>query len=284
MKITVLAADTAINNKFKTDKQHSFFIHTGDRNFLYGFGESDAFLTNMEKCGIHSDVVDTAFLESPTIPKGGGLGRFFVTNRRATIYVRLNAFDNFYKKGFLGYKEIGTDKALAKKKRIIRCKNYFLSPDERFATLSYENKSGAEDGIFQKVDGAYVPDDCSGDMYLLVPEVKITAKVRGRAIEEKSWVLFVGQARVGFMTVVEHVEKLLSRSLGGKLRAVVGGLNLTDGKGKLREAEIEKVKEYLKEKDILVFTGGSTGKAFDILKAELGDKIDKYAVGQEIEL
>ena len=207
MKITVMAGEKAGNKGLKTDKEPSYLIRTGDRTLLYGFGTGKTVAENVEKTGVPCDFIDTAFLPRATVGKKSGLGAFLNANRRANVYARVNAFDGHFAKGLFGYKSAGADNIFARYRRILRCKNYFLSPDGQFLLFSSAAQTDGGTGFFGK-DGAgkYVPDDFSHELYLIVAE-------------KKKCVLFCGECRTGLSAVLGEAQRLASRHFGGKIAA-----------------------------------------------------------------
>lgn len=278
MKITVLSANQSVVKGIKTGKGQSLFIQVENHNFLFDFGADKTFLKNMQTLGISPELVDTAFLSCGNAEHGGGLLPFLTENRRAVIYARVNAFDGHYKKTFFGMKEITPDKKLHTKRRILRCKNYFISKDNRFVTFSLtdsaQTPSPANAAYFVKdKEGNFIPDDFSHEMYLLVRL-------------DKRWALFCGDAHAGVVRIVEQAQKLIQRNLGGSLFCVIGGFNLPQNKGMPPLDEyIDGVAAALSGVDVTYYTGHSTSEyAFNRLKSVLGDKLHAYAVGDVIEV
>lgn len=278
MKVTILSAVRA-QKGFEKGQGLSVMIRTGDRCLLYGFGGDDAALHNMEKLHISADGADTGFLASALPCDAGGLVPFMTANRRAALYVRLNALDDRWKKGLLGYKKISPDDRLRKVRRVVRCKNYFVDKDETFLTFSLSSADaspvpGAPKNFVRGEDGAKTEDDFTHEMYLLV---------RG---ENKSWTLFCGQAYAGLGAIVRHAARLIERNFGGALACVVSGIALPAQRDK---GEAEK---YVADAAQAIADAGATlyagipekeKAAADRFAAALGARFCTVAAGDVLE-
>lgn len=278
MKVTILSAVRA-QKGFEKGQGLSVMIRTGDRCLLYGFGGDDAALHNMEKLHISADGADTGFLASALPCDAGGLVPFMTANRRAALYVRLNALDDRWKKGLLGYKKISPDDRLRKVRRVVRCKNYFVDKDETFLTFSLSSADaspvpGAPKYFVRGEDGAKTEDDFTHEMYLLV---------RG---ENKSWTLFCGQAYAGLGAIVRHAARLIERNFGGALACVVSGIALPAQRDK---GEAEK---YVADAAQAIADAGATlyagipekeKAAADRFAAALGARFCTVAAGDVLE-
>ncbi|MBQ9081339.1 MAG: MBL fold metallo-hydrolase [Clostridia bacterium] len=278
MKITVISANQSSVKGVKKEKGQSLFIQSENHNFLFNFGAGTTFLKNMQTLGVSCDAIDTAILSCGNTLYSGGLLPFFTQNRHAAIYARVNAFDARYQKTLFGMKNVAPDARLSAKRRILRCKNYFLSKDGSFATFSLS--AGAEPlspanatYFFKNENGNFVPDNFSHEMYLLV-----------RA--DKRWALFCGDAHAGIERIVEAAQDLVLNSLGGRLAWVIGGFNLTLPSGKpVPEQYIDGVATALADRGIWYYTGHSTHpRAYTRLISVLGDSVAFYAAGDVIEL
>lgn len=277
MKIIVVTAARAAKKGIKKDKAQSLLIQVENHNFLYGFSSGKTALKNLQRLGVSSDVIDAAFLPCGEKGESGGLKPFLYTNFRAVAYARLNAFAPRFKKGAFGLKETSPDQSLYKNRRIHRCKNYFLSADNSFATFSLTDgdrvfglPSGHGGYFIKDESGELLPDDFSHEMYLLVRE-------------GKKWALFCGEARAGLVNILRCAKRIVEKNLGGSLGCVVGGFSL--GKKQIgADDAIRKIAEYLQNEDLRVYTGHSTDEyAFSLLQSALGEKISRYAAGDVIE-
>ncbi len=278
MKVTILSAVKA-QKEFEKGQGLSVLIRTGDRCFLYGFGGDDAVLRNMEKLQISADVADTAFLASALPCDAGGLVPFMAANRRAALYVRLNALDDRWKKGLLGYKKISPDDRLRKVRRVVRCKNYFADKDEIFLTFSLSAADaspvpGAPQHFIRSEDGTKTEDDFTHEMYLLV---------RG---ENKSWTLFCGQAYAGLGAIVRHAAGLIERNFGGTLACVVSGVALPAQRDKTAaEKYVDDAAQAIAEAGATLYAGISEKEknAADRFSSVLGARFCTVAAGDVLE-
>ena len=276
MKVTILSAAEA-RKGFARGKGLSALIRTGDRWLLYGFGGDDAALRNMEKVHLSADIVDTAFLASALPGESGGMLAFMTANRRAALYVRVNALDDRWKKGLLGYKKISPDDRLRKVRRVVRCKNYFAEKDETFLAFSLAAGEsspvpGAPVYFIRGEDGGRVPDDFTHEMYLLV---------RG---ENKRWALFCGAACAGFAPAVRRAASLVSRNFGGTLSCVVSGLQLPRG-GSAAEGYADDAAAAVSEAGAVLSAGlpPRDAKVGERLASALGARFCPFAAGDVLE-
>ena len=96
MKITVLMENTAAREELSAAHGLSLYIETPKHRILMDMGPNDDYLENAEKLGIDLTQVDLAILSHGHYDHGGGLKAFCALNDQAKIYVRENAFGNYW--------------------------------------------------------------------------------------------------------------------------------------------------------------------------------------------
>lgn len=120
MKITVLAENTALNNNFGCEHGLSLFIEFNNTKILFDMGQSDLFINNALKLGIDLSKVDFAIVSHGHYDHGGGLTHFLEINPTANVYIRKEAFGDYYN---ASGKYIGLDKTLFDCKRLLYCED-----------------------------------------------------------------------------------------------------------------------------------------------------------------
>lgn len=271
MEVTVVTAAQTAKRGIKKDKSGSLLIRTENHNFLYGFSSGNTALKNLEALGVSSDVVDAAFLPCGQRVASGGLKPFLSVNFRAVVYARLNAFAPRFQKGMFGMKDASPDKSLYKNRRIHRCKNYFLSADESFATFSLPDgfRGGGSvggNGYFVKNEsGELLPDDFSHEMYLLVKE-------------GKSWALFFDGAYGGIMNILRCAKRMTEKNLGGSICAIMGGFS------PVNPSDLSEIAQFLERENLTFYALPSDEATFAALQSAAGERVIRCAAGDTVEL
>ncbi|TAL63737.1 MAG: MBL fold metallo-hydrolase, partial [Bacteroidetes bacterium] len=116
MKITVLAENSVCKTNsldVKAENGLSLFIEFDKRKILFDTGQSDLFIQNAEKMGIDLSQVDYLVISHGHFDHGGGLKHFLKINKKAKIFLHINAAHKFYTKifGFIPY-YVGLDQKI----------------------------------------------------------------------------------------------------------------------------------------------------------------------------
>lgn len=190
MKITVLAENTAVDERFGAEHGLSLLIETRGRHILFDTGQSALFARNATLCGVDLGEVDYAVLSHGHYDHGGGLGRFLELNDHAPVYLSQYAFEPHYN----GDKYIGLDAQLKTHPRLIPVGDTLpLDTGITLLSLNGVDKPYAVDGagLSAIIDGRRVPDDFRHEQYLLIEEA-------GRRI------LFSGCSHNGVLNIVSY--------------------------------------------------------------------------------
>ena len=206
MKITVLARHSVCNiNSSDADAENglSLFIEFDERKILFDIGQSDLFFENAEKMGIDLSQVDYLIISHSHFDLGSGLIHFLKINKKAKIFLHINAAHKFYTKifGFIPY-YVGPDQMIiAQKKRI-----YFIDEDTQINDnmILLEGFTGVfpqsepNDPLSEKVRNQSIIDKFKDEIVMLL-------------IENDEIVLFSGYSHSGIINLIEEV-KLFSKT------------------------------------------------------------------------
>ena len=170
MKITVLTENTSKKPMFEAEHGLSLYIETENHKILFDMGQSDLFVKNAKKLGIHLEEVDIAVLSHGHYDHGGGLVNFLDLNQKAKIFVSRHAFEPHYN-GSDTY--IGLDTNLKDHPRLTFTGDVFCI-DEELCLYTCNDKqkkfSLGSFGLNTMEKGKLSPDDFRHEQYLLISE------------------------------------------------------------------------------------------------------------------
>ena len=224
------------------------------------------FALNADKLGIPLKKVDYGVLSHAHYDHADGMDKFFALNSRAKFFVSSNCKENCYGKRWIFSKYIGIKKEY--KDRIVYVKGDKVISDG-VRILSHKTKGleerGKKDGLCIKENKKLRPDNFSHEQSLVVDT-------------DSGLVIFNSCCHGGADTVISEVQKSFPNK---KIYALVGGFHLYKSSDDEVRALADRIRKTGIEK---IYTGHCTGaKAFEILKAELGDKAEQLHVGLVIE-
>ena len=279
MRVIVLAENSVCKTNslnVKAENGLSLFIEFGEKKILFDTGQSDLFIHNAGKLGIDLSQVDYLVISHGHFDHGGGLKHFLKINKKAKIFLHINASHKFYTKifGFIPY-YVGLDqKIITKSTRM-----YFIEEDtqindniillEGFAEVFPQPE--ANKALFEKTRNRLVIDRFTHEIVMLL-------------IENDEIVLFSGCSHSGIINIIEEV-KLLSRNM--KIKATFGGFHINNSINRKNESQdyIEELSEALGETDAVFYTGHCTGEEnFLYIKSWMGKKIQTMNTGEVIEV
>lgn len=275
-RVTVLA-DNKECEGFGCEHGLSLFIEHGCKKILLDAGRSDLFYENAEKLGIDLSLVDYAVLSHSHYDHADGFEKFFEVNNKAPLYVRKEAGEIYYSQHDDGLKYIGPKQGMLEK-----YKNRIRYVDGEYGTLgswdrillphNTENLSeiGDKAKLYRKESGKLMPDDFSHEQTLVLGSAK-------------GIVIFNSCSHAGAANIIKEVMDYYSGyTQKVKVYAYIGGFHLF----KSSDEDILKFAETLKEVDCQrIITGHCTGDhAYEMLHAELGDRVEQMHSGMVIEL
>jgi 7,8-dihydropterin-6-yl-methyl-4-(beta-D-ribofuranosyl)aminobenzene 5'-phosphate synthase len=207
MRITELAGNSVLNTKssnVEAESELSLFIEFDERKILFDTGQSDLFIQNAEKMGIDLSQVDYLIISQGHFDHGGGLKRFLKINKKAKIFLHINAASEFYTKisGLIPSYVCPDQKIIAQKNRI-----YFIDEDTQIddkiiLLAGFPDgfpESEASNALFEKDKNRFMIDKFKHEIVMLL-------------IENEEIVLFSGCSHSGIINMIEEV-KLFSKTM-----------------------------------------------------------------------
>lgn len=251
MKITTLIE----NNSGKRSDLHtehglSVYIEVDGKNILFDTGQSGNFIDNAEKLGIDLKNLDYVIISHGHYDHSGGFERLIrEINPDIELYIGKGFFDKKY--GFISednYKYIGNpfSESFLEENDI---PTKYVSEDITNITENLmiftnfnrdEDFENTDETMYIKENGNYRKDE-------FYDEVSLGLKT------DKGLFILVGCAHPGIVNILETISERTDMKING----LIGGTHLI----KEDETKINKIIEYLKEKDIkIVAACHCTGK------------------------
>jgi len=249
----------------------SLYIEYKDYKILLDAGTTAAFFANASDLDIDLAQVDFGVLSHAHYDHADGLEAFFAANSHAKVYVRGSLRTKCYgkKEGKLRY--IGIDKGMKRRynHRFVRTEGNYKIADGVYliphSTDGLEN-IGARSDLYVK-RGLRMCPDCFAHEHSLVLE------------EEKGLIILNSCSHAGADNIVREITEAFP---GKKILALIGGLHLY----KFTDEEVRAFAKRVQETGIeAVYTGHCTGnRPYEVLKEELGDKVQQFYSGMEIKI
>ncbi|MCR5351685.1 MAG: MBL fold metallo-hydrolase [Bacteroidales bacterium] len=271
MTLTILSDNHSVDERrLPTEHGLSILLRTEKQQILLDTGASDLFLRNARTLGIDLREVDYVFLSHGHRDHAGGLAAFLAVNDRAQVIVSPEAVSGrfFSRRG--GLHDISTDWPLeAMAGRTIYVRESLTLPGgiRILAGIgnSFPQPKGNRHLLAEQADGAYGTDSFRHELALYADGL-----------------LFSGCAHHG-------LENILA-ACPGPVRTLVGGFHLLDA----REGEAFERADELRAlagrlgaawPQTTFYTGHCTGAlAFETLQAALGERLQAFRCGMEIQL
>jgi 7,8-dihydropterin-6-yl-methyl-4-(beta-D-ribofuranosyl)aminobenzene 5'-phosphate synthase len=279
MKITTLIENSKEDESSALLPEHgvSLFFRASKHTILFDTGKSDRFLKNAQNLGIHISDVDILVVSHSHYDHGGGLKVFFQENNQAKVYLKEEAFSDYYSKRGLSKKYIGLDHALIDMypDRFFLIKDDLEIDDGIFILsdiVDTHTRPSGNSFLFERSDGKLIRDRFLHELILVIRE-------------DNGMVVFTGCSHRGILNMIETVENKFNNPT---IKAVLGGFHLMNPiKNRMSETEdvVRNIGRTLLQKKNLkmVYSGHCTGKeAYSLLKAEMKDKLDRFSTGKVI--
>ena len=272
MKIVALMENSAASDARRSAHGLSLYIETPKHRILMDMGPNDDYLENAEKLGIDLTQVDLAILSHGHYDHGGGLQAICALNDHAKIYVRENAFGNYWSLADGNPHYIGIDQSLDRSRFVLTGEEtviddeltLFASVPDTFGALAASAK------LREKVGEDFLPDLFSHEQGLLVTAEGKAALVAGCAHRGIVNILCTGAER-----------------LGRRPDLTFGGFHLfqlTEGDPNA-DRLIRLTGEALLKGETVYYTGHCTGDyAYEKLKEILGDRLQRMSGGVTVEI
>ena len=267
-KLTVIVDNTPYGN-MKGEWGLSILSEYAGKKILVDVGASELFAENMSKLGFDIEDIDYGVLSHAHYDHANGMPRFFKENHKAKFYLRETTGENCYVKKFFFRKYIGIPK------------NVMTGYADRIEIVS---------GDYKLFEGAYlIPHKTKGLEAIGKREMMYQKTLRGWKVDdfshEQSLVLDTDKGLViinccshgGAVNIINEVKETFPDK---GVYGLIGGFHLYNKS----EDEVRQVaKKILKTGIDFVCTGHCTkDKAYNIMKEELGDKLQQVRVGLEM--
>lgn len=267
-KLTVIVDNTPYGN-MKGEWGLSILSEYAGKKILVDVGASELFAENMSKLGFDIEDIDYGVLSHAHYDHANGMPRFFKENHKAKFYLRETTGENCYVKKFFFRKYIGIPK------------NVMTGYADRIEIVS---------GDYKLFEGAYlIPHKTKGLEAIGKREMMYQKTLRGWKADdfshEQSLVLDTDKGLViinccshgGAVNIINEVKETFPDK---GVYGLIGGFHLYNKS----EDEVRQVaKKILKTGIDFVCTGHCTkDKAYNIMKEELGDKLQQLRVGLEM--
>lgn len=268
MKITCLVENTLSREDLGCEHGLSFYVETGGKHLLFDMGAGGLFLENAEKLGIDLSQVDMAFLSHGHGDHGGGLLKFLEVNRTAPVYVKREAFGDYYSQKEDGPHYIGLLKELKNHPqiRLVETEDFTVEEGIRLISGVKERRMFPESNrnLKEKTADGFEPDSFLHEQNLLLSE-------GGKEV------LFAGCAHNGILNILDRCEKAAGRNPD----VVIGGFHLNSPTvGAVGAEYIKTLADELMSCDCVFYTCHCTGEAaYTGLKAVMGDRIHRIGTG-----
>ena len=271
MKVSVLV-DNNDGAGLKGEWGLSFYIEYADKTVLLDAGLSPLFAVNAEKMGLDLNKVDLAVLSHAHDDHANGLDRFFELNDHAKLYVAQGCEENCYDRHGIRFKYAGVPRGIMTRHedRIVKSgPDMMISDGIRLlghSTPGLEKLGRMEKMYLKQGFMRYIPDDFRHE-HSLVFEM-------GDGV-----VVFNSCSHAGADNIINEVMKAYP---GKRINAMIGGFHLFNKSDDYVRAFARRVGDTGVE---AVYTGHCTGqKAWNIMHAELGDKVHALKTGLVFEL
>jgi 7,8-dihydropterin-6-yl-methyl-4-(beta-D-ribofuranosyl)aminobenzene 5'-phosphate synthase len=249
----------------------SLLINYNGKKILVDAGSSELFLTNMKELGEEVEDVDYAVLSHAHYDHANGFPYFFANNSKAKLFVRETTAADCYDKEFIFKKYIGIPKKMLKDfpDRIETVtgthqitEGVYLVPHSTKGLIDI----GKREKMYRKLGLKWVYDDFSHEQSLVLDT-------------DKGLLIINSCSHGGVINILNEVKAAFPDK---KIYGYIGGFHLFN---KTNE-EVLEVASAIKNTSIdYICTGHCTrGRAFKILKEQLGDRIEQMQVGMHIEI
>lgn len=264
-KLTIIVDNTS-TGLLKGEWGLSVLVEYNDKKILVDAGASDLFLKNMRGLGIEVKDIDYGVLSHAHYDHANGIPAFFENNDKAGFYIRDSVDANCYGKKFIFRKYIGIPRDLLSnyRDRII-----MVSGDYKIMggvyLIPHKTKGlsdiGKRESMYRKTSSGWIPDDFSHEQSLVLET-------------EKGLLIINSCSHGGAANIITEIRETFPEK---HVYGLIGGFHLYNKS----DEEIHLVGKKIRDTGIdYVCTGHCTEKhAYEILKEELGDRLEKMMVG-----
>lgn len=277
MKIITLVDNRTQSEGLETEHGLSLYIETDDnQKILFDTGQSDLFIENAQKLGVDLNAIDRVIISHGHYDHIGGLVSFLKINKKAKVYLNASIFDYEYFSVKNGVKKLnGFSQELTQYRERFILLNKNIEFDKICFITNIEHTHNTPKGntiLYKQKDGVEELDDFSHELVLVFET-------------SQGLCVFTGCGHNGVLNIVATVKKAIPDK---QIACLYGGFHLIDTKDFVKTETKEELTHIARELINMLptaqfYTGHCTGsKAFDVLKEEMGDKLEGFYVGKEV--
>jgi len=264
-KLTVIVDNTE-NGDIRGEWGLSILAEYGDKKILADVGASDLFAENLKKLGFEIGSIDFATLSHAHYDHSNGMARFFKDNETAKFYLRASTGEDCYFKYWVFHKYIRISKGVmsefSDRIELVSgdyelCDGVYLIPHKTEGLESI----GKRERMYRRTENGWKPDNFSHEQSLVLDT-------------EKGLVIINCCSHGGAANIINEVKNTFPEK---KVYGLIGGLHLFNKS----DEEVRELAKAIENTGIeYVCTGHCTKqRAYNILREELGDKVEQLKVG-----
>jgi 7,8-dihydropterin-6-yl-methyl-4-(beta-D-ribofuranosyl)aminobenzene 5'-phosphate synthase len=278
MKISMLIDDKRSSRFLKKEHGLSLYIETEGRKILFDTGATGAFIDNAARMGINLKDIDFAIISHAHKDHSGGLTKFLELNNQTRVLIHSKAIQQYYIKLFCLTKNISAPAEVFAENmdRVCFIDDFTELGDNIFIVTNFTRKYPlleSSKNLLVRNDEELVRDNFEHELALVIND-------------DGKLVIICGCSHNGIENMIETVREYFPSIPIG---AVIGGFHLMDfPKNSIQECKEDiivigkRLSDYKIDK---IYTCHCTGnRAFGILKEILGNKIDYFYTGMQVEL
>lgn len=275
MKIINLMDDLNAGKNLLSEHGLSFYIETEDKKYLFDTGSSGNFLLNADKLGADIADVDALFISHNHYDHIGGLTSFMDINKKAKIYIKADSIYSTYS-----------------------MRNNFKCPLGK-----YHNELKKLDRVifvddFIQVDDFYLLSDTNANKDYFCQGAKFYMDKGGQtardAFTHEMFLVHIKDGKANILSACSHrgiinITETAKSKFNLPINILAAGLHLSKNGGtdiNCTQEYYDNLSNYLREANISkIYTCHCTGQyAYNLLRNDLGDKIDYLYAGDEIDI
>jgi 7,8-dihydropterin-6-yl-methyl-4-(beta-D-ribofuranosyl)aminobenzene 5'-phosphate synthase len=273
MRIVSLVDNVSNNKNLGCEHGLSLYIETAKHKLMFDLGASSLFIKNAEALGVDLKAIDTVILSHGHYDHGGGLQSFLNVNDDAVIYIKKEAFGEYYSERVSGTEYVGLDKSLSQNSRIVFVDNDMILDDELklFSGVSIvDERFSPNKKLKVRIGMEYREDDFAHEQNLIVNSNGVK-------------VLIAGCAHNGITNIIRKFIEIE----GTDPDYAIGGFHLSNPSSRKNEDEtvIYRVGNSLNKHNTKYYTCHCTGiEPYKKLKEILNNKVEYFAAGDMLNL